>query len=428
MAIAFVKAWAQWQGASPASSASTTPGAAGNTLVVFGQNEAGTGRAVTPSAAAGSQVSPPGAVNDASGDTHAICANTSLTGSAQVATLTGTAGGDTMEGEGVEYSGVTSVSDGAANNRVAPGTGAGAIAGSAVTVASGDVLIAVCKCVTALIGDVIVPAGGGTNRDHAGGGSLVSYCVGEWAGSGGSITPTFTDATNGGSQSYEVLQLVLNAGAASLALTDLDTDEIVLDGQTGATISGTLLGASTAARVLTFEQGALSITQTQTAGNATSGTFDVVTTSGGVSLKYGSITAKVTIVADSSTATIAGTLNPPTGQIYQDIGTPDTTASNRITASGDLASGDQIHVRGTDGGAAPAGLTLGTDGTFYFLGGYRETSFDVRVWDASDQTWGAWATQVVMDISTARMKPSQALGDGIEPSFKDELTVKRWFD
>jgi hypothetical protein len=212
MAIAWVKEWAQWRAASPASSASITPGAAGNVLVVFGQNESA--GVITPSAAAGSQVSPPGAVTDGVGDSHAISVNLSLTGSAQVATLTGASGAQTMEGEGYEYSGVGNRSNGASVPRTNPGTGAGAIAGSAVTVAVGDVLVVNVKCVTAITSNPILCVGG-TIRGHSENNSpFVTYVTAEYAGTGGSITPTFTDGTNGGSQTYQVSQVVLNASGA----------------------------------------------------------------------------------------------------------------------------------------------------------------------------------------------------------------------
>src|SRR5690606_8420555 len=61
-----------------------------------------------------------------------------------------------------------------------------------------------------------------------------------------------------------------------------------------------------------------------------------------------------------------------------------------------IESGDQLHARGVGGGAAPAGLRLNADGTFWFEDGAEPAAFDVRVWDVNDATWGAWATQSIM--------------------------------
>lgn len=184
-------------------------------------------------------------------------------------------------------------------------------------------------------------------------------------------------------------------GGASPTLTDVDADETVTAGQTGATITGTNLGAATTDRGLTIEQGSVAVTQTQTSGNATSGAFTVVMEPGGAALKFGTATAKVTIVSGGATATLGVTVNPASGHAYIDVGTPNTNAANRISASGDLVSGDQLHVRGVGGGSIPTGLTLASDATFSFTAGNAPTAFDVRAWDQSDQTWGSWATQSI---------------------------------
>lgn len=220
MSIAFVKEWAQFRTTSPASSASTTPGAAGNILAVFGQNESA--GVITPSAAAGTQVNPPALVVDGFGDSHAISVNLSLTAGAQVATLTGASGAQTLEGEGYEYSGVGNRSNGASVTRTNPGGGAGAITGSAVTVAVGDVLLVNVKCVTAITSNAIACIGG-TIRGHSENNSpFPTYVTAEFAGTGGSITPTFTDVSNGASQSYQVSQIVLNASGGTTTISVID--------------------------------------------------------------------------------------------------------------------------------------------------------------------------------------------------------------
>lgn len=209
MAIAFVKEWLQWRTTSPASSASTTPGAAGNVLAVFGQNESA--GVITPSAAAGTQVNPPALVVDGFGDSHAISVNLSLTAGAQVATLTGASGAQTLEGEGYEYSGVGNRSDGASGTRTPGSAAAGAIVDTAVVVAVGDVLVVNVKCVTALTTNAITPVGG-TIRGHGENNSpFPTYVTAEFAGTGGSITAAFSDTANSASQSYQVSHVILNA-------------------------------------------------------------------------------------------------------------------------------------------------------------------------------------------------------------------------
>lgn len=215
------------------------------------------------------------------------------------------------------------------------------------------------------------------------------------SGATGTLTGTATGASGSAGFAGYVVRIPAASGGGGPTLTDLDSDEVVTDGQTGATITGTNLGATTGDRTITLEQGAVAVTQTQTAGDATSGAFTVVMEPGGAALKFGSVTAKVTITAGGATATIAGTVNPASGHTYIDVGTPNSTAGNRITASADIASGDQLHARGAGGGSIPTGLTLDTDATFYFTSGNTPASFDVRVWDSSDQTWGSWAEQSV---------------------------------
>lgn len=185
------------------------------------------------------------------------------------------------------------------------------------------------------------------------------------------------------------------AGGGGPALTDLDTDGVVTAGQVGATITGTGLGADTSARTLTLEQGAVAVTQSQTSGNATGGVFNVVMEPGGAALKFGAVTAKVTITAGGATATIAGTINPAPGHAYVDVGTPDTTSANRITAAGDISSGDQLQFRGIGGGPLPRGFNASSDGTFYFSAPYMALPFEARAWASSDQTVGSWGVQSI---------------------------------
>ena len=185
-----------------------------------------------------------------------------------------------------------------------------------------------------------------------------------------------------------------SGGAGSPNISDVDTDEIVFDGQTGVVITGTDMGTDNAARVITLRQGSTSVPQTETgSGTATSATITVGMEQSGADIKFGATTLRVTRTGDSSYGDLAITVNPSSGQLFRDVGTPNPTAANRITAVSDISSGDQLHARGVGGGSAPTGLSLNTDGTFEFSNGSTPAAFDVRVWDTSDSTWGAWATQ-----------------------------------
>lgn len=185
-------------------------------------------------------------------------------------------------------------------------------------------------------------------------------------------------------------------GTPSPALTDVDTDETVLDGQTGVAITGTDMGADETERTFTLRQGSTSVPQTETgSGTDTAATLTIGIEQSGADIKFGSATLRVTRTDDDAYGEIAITVNPPTGQLYVDIGTPDSEADNRITAVDDITSGDQLQARGEGGGAAPAGLNLEANGTFWFEDGETPAAFDVRVWDASDSTWGDWRTQSI---------------------------------
>jgi len=209
MAVTFVKEWAQWSGTSPSSSASTSPGAAGNSLVVFGQNESA--GAITPSGAGGTQLSPPGAIADGVGDTHAISVNLSLSAGAQVVTLTGSAA-QTLEGQAYEFSGVGTVTNG--DSKVAAATGA-TFSGNAISVPTGSFLIALVKCVSTLAGTASV-TGGGTSLG-SGAGTFPVYAVGLWTGAGSSITPQFTVTQT--ADTFVVLQAIINPPSAPIINT-----------------------------------------------------------------------------------------------------------------------------------------------------------------------------------------------------------------
>jgi hypothetical protein len=191
---------------------------------------------------------------------------------------------------------------------------------------------------------------------------------------------------------YSAGVLVLVPTTAIPVITGVDSDRIVLAGQTSVAITGTGFGTTNADRAWDLVQGATVVAQTET-GTGTS-TAATLTIAGG-GLKYGTTNLRCTRDSDSADGELPITLLPASGHIYVDIDEPNTTAAYRITATADIAAGDQIEARGVGSGSAPTGLVLNHDGSFEFEPGATPASFDARVWDASDSTWGAWATQTI---------------------------------
>lgn len=181
------------------------------------------------------------------------------------------------------------------------------------------------------------------------------------------------------------------ASTASITLTDVDTDEILLEGQEDATFTGTNLGAAPANRVVRLIQGSVSVIQAQVSGDANGGVFDV-NMRGNLDLKFGAATFRLTR-DDAASVQLAVTLNPAAGELYVDIVTPFADQAGRLRAFPDIAANDQIHIQGRGGGPAPAGLTVNDDGTFEFASGSPPTAFDVRLWSATQLIWREFATQ-----------------------------------
>ncbi|MGH8259864.1 MAG: hypothetical protein ACREUG_09255, partial [Steroidobacteraceae bacterium] len=89
----------------------------------------------------------------------------------------------------------------------------------------------------------------------------------------------------------------------------------------------------------------------------------------------------------------------------------------------DIVSGDQLEARGVGGGSAPTGLTLNNDATFTFASGDTPAAFDVRVWDSSDATWGAWATQSISSGVNASLTESGAATDAPSATYSAVPTL-----
>jgi hypothetical protein len=119
-----------------------------------------------------------------------------------------------LEYRGVQHSNpISSVSN---ITRSAPGTGSGAITGTAVSVPTGSILLALCINRSNHTNAISSPTG--TVRASGTSTALVdAYCITEYAGAGSNITPTFTDATNGGTDLYGIVQFIV---APSSVLAD----------------------------------------------------------------------------------------------------------------------------------------------------------------------------------------------------------------
>lgn len=209
-----------------------------------------------------------------------------------------------------------------------------------------------------------------------------------------SATGTYTRTAtydSAGSGSSLVIAVGLNDTGGSVLITNVDGDNIIRSDQTDVVVTGSGFGASQGSGSVTLRQGTTSLTQTIDSWSATSIQFDTVILQTGADIKHGTTTLRVTDTsANIGEQTI--TVNPPTGQLYVDLTSVASPSSGRITAFPDLAVGDQLWIRGSGGGAAPTGLVVNADATFYFTAGNSPADFEVRVWDSSDSTWGDWSS------------------------------------
>lgn len=209
------------------------------------------------------------------------------------------------------------------------------------------------------------------------------------AGTGSDVTISASWTTT--NRASLILISVRPAGGADPAptITDVDEDDTVTSNQTNVEIDGADFDTAT----VEIRQGAVAIAQSIDSQDADTIIFDVVfDAGGGPHLKYGAADLAV-INADDQEDEIAITIDPPSGFDFVDLSTPNTTADNRITAVADLESGDQLEISNVVGGTI-ADVTVLDDATF--TAEEAVTSFDVRVWDADDSTWGSIATQDVV--------------------------------
>ncbi len=211
MAIAFdqeITGTAGTQGNSPLSSPSFTPAAAGEVALVCALDQTQNGTAtMTITGTGGSFTNINFDYSGSASTSQAYCL--ALSGAAQ--TVTAADSGAYVLLVGILYSGVGSLTTSHVV-RTAPGTGTGAITGNSVVVPTGSVLIAIC--IDTGDNSTIVNANG-TLR--GGGNGSAFYVTTEFDGTGVAVTPEFTDATNGATDLYIVVQFLLSPPAGSSA-------------------------------------------------------------------------------------------------------------------------------------------------------------------------------------------------------------------
>lgn len=197
-----------------------------------------------------------------------------------------------------------------------------------------------------------------------------------------------------GSTAYSYAVAAIGAGGNSVnVVTGTFTTHAPIPVVTGVTPNPATDGSSATVAGTTFisSQGAGHADLAATAQTITSwGDTSIAETVAIGASKYGVTVAQtVTNNNGDTSAAFNITINPPAGTSYVNIGTPDTTAANRITTTGggDLASGDQVAWRNVIGSGS---VTISSDGTFVADPGV--TSFDFAC-NTTGSGWGTWATQ-----------------------------------
>jgi hypothetical protein len=212
-----------------------TPGSAGNQIILIpSTNSTGSGVfTLTGSASTPSVVSVSGANNftDGVGNTYGVWANLSVAAGNQYWTVTQPSGDYiSVPGLLLEFSGALSIKNATYKVVASPGSGAGGIAGTGVTVATGDILIGVLWDGSNAFG---VPATIVTGSSNA----IITYSSmvsAYWNGAGAVITPTYTADTTAATDTYMLLELVMSATAGSLPFVNQQFDTQIAKRSTAA--------------------------------------------------------------------------------------------------------------------------------------------------------------------------------------------------
>lgn len=172
---------------------------------------------------------------------------------------------------------------------------------------------------------------------------------------------------------------------AGPTLTDVDTDETIVPGQTGVVATGTNLSSGASARWV--DANANVLTMTNYSAHATAPTFDVpsLATTLAAGVKFGSGTFEIRDSGNSLVASIAVTLDAPSGWQIHDVTDISQAADEGCLYYGlspAVAVGDQILLSDT--------VTIDSQGFLEFPPGV--TSINYYVFDETDDTWGTMGT------------------------------------
>lgn len=193
---------------------------------------------------------------------------------------------------------------------------------------------------------------------------------------------------------YEVVQWPTTVTAH--AITDVDTDNIITDSQTGVVVTGT--GFSASGNAVRLKYGSQNSFLSVTAEAPTSITVDVTPgsvphsrDSSGAALP-GISSADLRLVVETSGGDVQGQtidIGPESGTEVVSVGLAINASASSLLqqpailpASMTLAENDQIQHDTTT--ANGHGLTVHNDGTFSIDGGTGTDSFSYRVWTAAD--------------------------------------------
>lgn len=172
---------------------------------------------------------------------------------------------------------------------------------------------------------------------------------------------------------------------ASPTLTDVDTDETIVPGQTGVVATGTNLSSGASARWVDVNTNVL--TMINYSAHATAPTFDVPNLAAvlAAGVKFGSGTFEILDGGSVSVATLAVALGAPSGWQVHDVTDISQAADEGCLYYGlspAVAVGDQILLSGT--------VTIDSQGFLEFPPGV--TSINYYVFDETDDTWGTMGT------------------------------------
>ena len=186
------------------------------------------------------------------------------------------------------------------------------------------------------------------------------------------------------------IAVAFSAGAAPMSITDVDSDDIVTNGQTGVVIIGSGFEAAQGSGTVTID----GIAQTVTAWSDTAITITHVRSS----MKYGAQTLSVTNdSADNDTQPI--TVNPASGRSYVDLSGYTELNADIVTVPS-LVDGDQLEYENTAGVfsvTVNAAGVVSTTGT----GSPAGETFDFWAWDSGTLTWGSLDTHTITATTSA---------------------------